>query len=148
MKGKRWIAAALVAGIVMIAVTGGAVLASGAGGGAPGEGILARVAAILGIEEQQVQDAFRQAAAELHDDRLQSKLDSLVESGRLTPEQAGEYLEWYKARPESDFGGVPLPGLRGHGPFGGKKFGRHGRGWGRHKQAPEPAPDTPDTTSL
>jgi len=148
MRRKRWIVTALVAGLVMIAATGGAVLAGGAGGGAPGEGILSRVAAILGIEEQQVRDAFEQAATEVRDEQLQSKLDGLVESGRLTQEQADEYLEWQQTKPDGLFGGTPLPGLRGNGRFGGKRFGRHGHGWGRFKQAPEPAPDIPDTTSF
>jgi hypothetical protein len=53
----------------------------GAEGGSPLQSFASRVAVILGLDEAQVQDAFSQAAGELQDERLQLKLDRLVENG-------------------------------------------------------------------
>ena len=73
----------------------------GAEGGSPLQSFASRVAVILGLDETQVQDAFSQAAGELQVDRLQLKLDRLVENGRLTQEEADEYKEWYLSRPDT-----------------------------------------------
>ena len=147
---KRWVVAALSVALVTIAVTGGVVLAQeeGTSGDSPAKSLVARVASILGLSEDEVQGAFDQAAGEVRDEMLQRKMDRLVESGRLTPEQAQEYLEWYESRPESmpGFG----PGLRGHG-FGGGKWrgghGRHGGGmFGHEGSCPfAPAPEGSET---
>jgi len=63
----------------------------------PIQGVIARVATILGLEEQQVQAAFDQARQEIRDARFEEmvgqRLDALVESGRITQEQADEMLE-------------------------------------------------------
>lgn len=81
-----------------------------------------RVAAILGVDEAQVQDAMDQAHREMQDETVRNKLDALVEQGRLTQEQADEYYQWYQSRPEG------IRGFGGPGPrFG---FGVPGRGHG------------------
>lgn len=41
---------------------------------------------------------------------MQDRLQKMVENGKITQEQADEYLQWWNARPEVDFG---LP-FRGH----------------------------------
>jgi hypothetical protein len=69
-----------------LGITGGTVLAQGDGSrdGSPAGGLVSRVAAILGLDETQVEDAFQQARGELQDEAIQRKLDTLVENGRLT----------------------------------------------------------------
>ena len=101
---RRWILITLVVGLLAVGVvaTGAAFVhrsGSAEENSSSGE-FAARVAEILGLEEQQVQDAFDQAREEMLDERIQSKLDSLVESGDLTQEQADEYKEWFDSRPE------------------------------------------------
>ena len=166
MNRRRWIFVPLTVAVLVLGLTAGAVLAYGNGNGDGALGsFVSRVASILGLDEAQVQDAFDQAARDIQDDRLQQRLDRLVESGHLTQEQADEYREWMDSRPEGIypgfrfrghgiFGGGFLPeatfpefGLRGHGIFGGGFWlGRefHER-WFFEAPSPEP---TPEGTSL
>ena len=51
-----------------------------------------KVAEILGLDTAVVDDAIKQAREELRDEAIQTKLNALVEKGRLTQEQADEYL--------------------------------------------------------
>ena len=139
---KRWLVMSVVVGLLTVGITAGAVLAHG--GGADGESALnsfaSRVAAILGLEESQVQDAFTQAKGEAQvakqaarETRIQDKLDQMVADGSITQEQADEYMEWIRSKPE---GIGSLRGIRGfssqgylggHG-FGGKMFGNRSFG--------------------
>ena len=94
-----------------------------------------RVATILGLDETQVQDAMDQARQELKAEAIQSRLDSLVEEGRITQEQADEYREWFESRPD---------GFRG--------FGKFGRGSGQRRSGPggrsfQGIPDRPPSDS-
>ena len=81
---------------------------------------ISRVAEILGLEESQVREAVAQARREMRDEAFQQKLDRLVDQGRITREEADEYLDWYLSRPDT---------LRGHRMPG---FGFDRRGDGRH----------------
>ena len=123
---KRWIVVSVMMGLLAVGITGGAVFAQEVGDPerkSPFGGFASRVAGILGLDEQQVQDAFHQAATEIEDERLQQKLDGLVEKGYLTPEQAEEYGNWYRSRPETSFGKFGFRGFGGH-------RSHHGRFWG------------------
>ena len=132
MKRKRWFVVSLMAAVMAVGITTGVVMAQGSGdpeGDSPFKSFVSRVAEILGIDEAQVQEAIDQAAREIQDERLQQKLDRLVESGRLTQEQAVEYRDWIQSRPE---GLSPRFGFRRFGGFGGgfgSKFHGHGH-WG------------------
>ena len=66
-----------------------------------GNSLISRVAAILGLDEADVQTAFNQASSEIQDENLKRKLDRLVEREWLTQEQADEVEAWFKARPEA-----------------------------------------------
>ena len=107
----------------------------------------ARVAKILGLDQDDVEAAMTQAKEELRDEAIQGKLDAMVAAGQITQEQADEYKAWLDSRPE---------GLDGKGWFGG---GRHGRGFhrGRHGgkghgfpgwklEPPDTVPDTEGTS--
>ena len=61
----------------------------------------------LGIDEDQVQTAVEETKAELlaerkaaREQRLRDKLAGMVEDGKITQEQADEYLDWYLNPPE------------------------------------------------
>ena len=118
---KKWLFVPVLAGMLVLAVVGGTAFAQSENGdeGSPWSSFAGRVASILGLDEATVQDAMDQARQELQDEVVQAKLDSLVEQGRITQEQADESYEWYQARPE----GLPRVGFGGRG-FG--KFGQHG----------------------
>ena len=81
----------------------------------------AKVAEILGLDTAVVDGAIKQAREELRDEAIQKKLNALVEKGRLTQEQADEYLNWIQSRPEG------IPGIGKH------HWGHWTRGnWGWH----------------
>ncbi len=111
----------------------------GAEGDPPLQSFASRVAAILGLDEAQVQDAFSQAAGEFQDERFQRKLDRLVEKGWLTQKEADEYKEWYLSRPEGALPGGSLRGFGGRGFLGGGFRSGHGlQGMRFHQTSPSP----------
>ncbi len=113
MNRKRWVLASVGAVFVAVTVfTAGIVVAQSAGGNSqPGE-FSKRVADILGLDEQTVDSAMRQARDELRTERIQTKLDELVSAGEMTQEQADEYMEWIESAPD---GALRLGrGHRGH----------------------------------
>ncbi len=103
---RRWIMVTVLVGVLALGITGGAVLAQG--GETEGDpladstikGLASRVAEILGLDETQAQDAFKQAVGEMHEEAVQLSLERLVEMGKLTEEQADEYKVWFQSRPE------------------------------------------------
>ena len=122
---KRWLAVPLVVGVLAIGLTAGTIVAQedpGNGDAPEKKGFAARVAAILGLGEDVVEDAFKVAKAEIQDERLRQKLDSAVLKGQITQEQADAYYEWYQLRPDFPaFGSQGHRGLKGrwHGRFSG-----------------------------
>ncbi len=98
-------------------------LAQGNGEGDSNASKLAiKVAVILGLDTAVVDDAIKQARRELRDEAGQKKLNALVEKGRLTQEQADEYLNWIQSKPE----GIPAIGKQSFGKKG------HHKGWKSH----------------
>ena len=81
-----------------------------------------KVAEILGLNAVEVDDAIKQARRELRDETVQNNLNALVEEGRLTQEQADEYLDWIQSKPE----GIPAIGKQSFGKMG------HHKGWKGH----------------
>ena len=117
MLRKRWIAVLAITGVMAALITGGAVFAqvSDTNGGTASQSFAARVATILGLEEAPVQAALQQVRGEIRDERIQMRLDRMVEKGRLTQEQADELKKWYDARPDGLAGALVGPR---HGRFG------------------------------
>ncbi len=148
---RRWLFVPLLMALLALGVTLGVALAQGDGedGDSPVQSFVARVAAILGLDEAQVQDAFDQAAGEAREERLRMKLDRMVEQGRITQEQADEYREWLQARPDGFLPGRGFFGFGRHGSFGGHMGGGHSRhGMEFFKQAPDGlAPGTLEPSS-
>ena len=117
---KCWLVSLAVIGVLVIGITGGAVMAQDRSEGPPkseSTTIITRVATILGLDEVVVQEAFQQARKEQRTEMYKGMLDLKVEKGLITSEQAEEQFSWFEARPDS---------LRG-------TFG-HTRGFKRGKQ--------------
>ena len=123
--------------LLALGLTGGAIFAQegdterDAGGDAEEEnarqGLASRVAEILGLGEEEVQEAFEQAHRGMRDDRFQSRIDRLVERGRITEDEAAEAIEWYQSRPDKIGPGHRGSRMHGGGHRGGaSKFGRFG----------------------
>ena len=61
-----------------------------------------------------MQGAFDKAQKDMADEALQKRLNSLVQQGKITQDQADQYGKWYQSRPS-----VPLPGMGPIRPFAG-----------------------------
>ena len=87
-----------------------------------------RVASILGIESETVQDAFDQASEEIATEKREEYVDALVEKDAVTQEEATELREWWSETPDA----VPFRGSHefggGYYSFGDKSFGKFGFG--------------------
>ncbi len=129
MKKPRWFFVAVAVGVLALGIVGGTALAqSGDSEDKPQiEPFPSRVATILELDEETVQNAFQQARIEMRTDVLMRRLDRQVEQGRITQEQADEYLEWYEARPEGLLNPFSFDGNRGHRQFRNFMHRRHGR---------------------
>lgn len=150
-RSKKFIIIAVLAAIVvLVGSTAGIVLARAGSGGDSQTGVtqasdnasqpktlLARVAAILGIDQQKVENAFTQARTEMRDEALDNYLNNLVAQGKITQAQADQYKAWVKSRPDMSQYQQQLkdwlearPDIPGLGPgFGGHGF-RGGMNWG------------------
>ena len=90
------------------------------------DGLLARVAGILGISEDELRDAIRQAREETGEERftetLYRILDKAVEEEIITEDEAEEIKEWWQQKPDAldlgllprVFGAMPGAGLSEH----------------------------------
>jgi hypothetical protein len=100
-RSKRFIIVAVLAAVVLVGSTATVVLAqSGNVDGGQPKMLLARVAEILGIDQQKVEDAFAQAQSEMRDEALDNYLKNLVDQGKITQEQADQYKVWWQSRPD------------------------------------------------
>jgi uncharacterized protein HemX len=95
--------------------------------------LLDKVAAIyqqntnVAIDSQELSKAFTQAQKEIRDGALDTYLNSLVEKGKITQDQAKQYKDWLNSKPNVQIGPGSKGGPRGFGRFGGM-FGGF-RGW-------------------
>lgn len=85
----KWIITGLAAGLLALAVAGGAVLANGGGTGSGGPGpVAARSAEILGVGAQAMADAMAQVDGQIEADYVDGVLAQAVADGDITEEQA------------------------------------------------------------
>jgi polyhydroxyalkanoate synthesis regulator phasin len=70
----------------------------------------------VAIDSEQLKNALDQAQGELQEEALETRIQKLVDEGKITQEEADNYLEWWQSRPDIE---VPLPGLGGPGHGGG-----------------------------
>ena len=87
-----------------------------------------RVAAVLGIESDDLESAMQQVKEEIRSERRDAKFSELVEAGTLTQEEADAIKDWQDSKPEIEFsfGEEDGDGKRG---WGRKGFGYRGGGW-------------------
>jgi Ni,Fe-hydrogenase III small subunit len=101
----------LIAPLLVIALTVGSVSAVLAQPGDQGPerraALLAKVADILGIDQQKLVNAFKQAQQEQRKEALNQRLGDLITAGTLTQQQAEQLKAWLEARPD-----VPAVGPR------------------------------------
>jgi hypothetical protein len=62
--------------------------------------ITSRVAEILGIDQQDLENALKQAQTESREEALDARLQELIAEGTLTQEQANEFKAWIAAKPD------------------------------------------------
>jgi hypothetical protein len=122
---KLGIVAAL-AVVVLAGSIGGAVVAQNGDGTQPQaqhEPLLGRVCEIyqensgVAIDQELLKDAFAEAQAEMRTEALQNRLEALVDEGKISEDEAGQYLDWWQSRPDIPvkFGLGGRDGLRGWG---------------------------------
>lgn len=67
------------------------------------------------IDPEELEDAFAKAQSEMRTEALENHLQSLVDQGEITQNEADQYKTWLESKPD-----VPLGfGFRGHGGFRG-----------------------------
>jgi hypothetical protein len=64
------------------------------------DALMTRVASILGIDKEDLENAFKQAQGELRQNALDTRLQKLVNQGTWTQQQADAFKAWIKARPD------------------------------------------------
>lgn len=99
---KKIVIVALLAAVVLLGSIGGMVFAQtgSSDNTTSGKTLVARVAVILGIDQQKLQDAVTQARTEMRDEALDNYLKNLVDQGKITQQQADQYKAWVKSKPD------------------------------------------------
>jgi hypothetical protein len=124
-RSKKFIIIAVSAAVLLAGSISGVALAASNGNDSQskdlGTDILAKVCTIyqqktgVSIDQQALKDAFTEAQNELQKEWEQARLQNLVEQGKITQDQADQYLNWWQSRPDVPIGFGP----RGHGGFPG-----------------------------
>ncbi len=114
---KRWFVVIAAVALLSVGLVSGAVFAAngsphpgkgfhlgdddgyraGKGGGAQ---VMARVAEILGVEQETLESAFKTALDEQAEAKFDARMDALVADETLTQEQADAAKSWFEERPE------------------------------------------------
>ena len=101
-RSKRFIIAVLATVLLAGTISGLAFAQTGSTSDGSGKTLLARVAEILSIDQQKVEDAFAQAQREMREEALDNYLKNLVDQGKITEEEADQYKAWWQARPDME----------------------------------------------
>jgi Na+-transporting NADH:ubiquinone oxidoreductase subunit NqrC len=105
IRSKKFIAIiSVLVAVILIGISAGIVFAQDETNVKDNNPILTRVAEILNIDQQQLENAFRQAMEEQVQQRMDQHFQKLVEEGELTQEQADQYRDWLESKPD-----IPLP---------------------------------------
>lgn len=122
-RSKKFILITLLAIAALVGSIGGIALAQTGTGDdsqpkAQNDALLDKVCTIyeqntgVAINSEELQKAFDQARSEMQDEAQNNFLQSLVDEGKITQEQADQYKAWLESKPEVD---IPLaPGFSGH----------------------------------
>jgi len=143
IRKRKWFIPVLVAVLLIGGITGGLVVAANNSSSNTTAGnqtqaadryqaLLDKVCAIyeektgVAIDSEQLKAALQQAQSEMKGEALQNWLQDLVDKGKITQEEADQYLKWWQSRPDVK---ALLPGLGGPG-RGGMMWGRGFGPWG------------------
>lgn len=128
---KKFIIIGLLATVLLVGSVGAVAFAQTENGDdSQPKTLLARVAEILGIDQQKVEDAFAEAQSEMRAEALDSRLQYLVDQGKITQDEADQYKEWWQARPDTPLP-TPLGRFGSHGFRGGMMWGGGHPFWGK-----------------
>jgi len=138
-RSKKFVIIAILTVVVLAGILGGVAIASADDQNAnqpqaDGTKLLDKVAEIYqkntgtAIDPQELQKAFTEAQKEMRNEALDKYLNSLVDQGKITQDQAKQYKDWLNAKPDVPFGPGFKGGMRGFGKFGGMFGGKFG-GW-------------------
>jgi hypothetical protein len=97
---KKFIIGLLAAVLIICAGLGGVAFAQDNDEDSQTKTLIARVAEILSIDQQQLEDAVTQARTEMREEALDNYLQNLVDEGTITEDQAAEYKDWLDSRPD------------------------------------------------
>lgn len=131
-RGKKFILVTVLATVALVGSISGVVAAQNGDDSQPNavnQTLLDRVCEIyqentgVAIDQQALKDAFAQAQSEKLQEALDSRLQYLVDQGKITQGEADQYKEWWQSRPDVPFG----LGFGGHGGL---------RGWDGLSRAP------------
>jgi hypothetical protein len=135
MRKHKWFVPAVVVSVLLVGgIVGGVVAASDTSSntGEQSQGadryqtLLDKACAIyeektgVAIDSEQLKDALDDAREEMQCEALESWLQDLVDNGKITQEEADQYLEWWQSRPDVQ---LPLPRLGRAGRAGGMMWG-------------------------
>jgi len=67
----------------------------------PRDVFIGKVAESLGLDDEQLAEAFKNARQEMVGEALQLRLDKAVEEGIITEDEATEIMDWWNDRPEA-----------------------------------------------
>ena len=129
-RNKKFLLVALLVPAVLAGSIGGVAFAQGEDvDESRSKPLLARVADKLGIDQQALEDAFAEAQSEMRTEALGNHLQSFVDEGTITQEEADQYIQWWTSKPDIELPRSPRfgPGLHGTGGVRGM-CGLHG--WG------------------
>lgn len=142
MKKRKWFVPVVLVSILLVGGITGGVVASANNSSSSSEdqsqatdryqALLDRVCAIyeeqtgVAIDPEQLRNAWRQARGEMVDAAVENWLQNLVDNGKITEEEAQQYLDWWEARPDVE---VPLPKLARLGHEGGMMLGGGFQAW-------------------
>ncbi len=112
LKMKRPLVIALIATVATIGITAGVVFAQDDENTPPPPeaqqvALLDRVVEIyeentgVTLDTQALKDAFIQAGEEMRTEALDSRLQALIEQGKITQEQADQFRSWWQAKPDT-----------------------------------------------
>ena len=122
-KSKKFILLAVLTAVILVGSIAGVVYAQEEDeeDASPKAVLLEKVADKLGIDLQQLEDAFTEAIAEIRDEAQLKWLEKAVEEGLITEEEAAEYSEWWSGKPDIQFGSGGFGQLERRG-FGGPRM--------------------------
>lgn len=131
---RKWLIIPVLAALLLTGAIAGTAFAQGESDddSSPKSRFVEILAGKLGVGEDQLRTALEETKAELQAERkaareqqLRDKLAAMVEEGKITQEQADEYLDWYLDPPE-----IAPDRSRGKFGFGRGGHGKRGGAWG------------------